>query len=88
MRKYLFIETKTPNKNGHVTHVVAFDERSGDYIEVSPRTGKRLQNGLWISNLDGYRIINPLVERYCITGALINRFADFLVDNPEHLILK
>lgn len=88
MKRFIFIETKTPNKNGHVTHVMYCDEKSNDYIEVSPRTGQRLQRGLWLSNLDGYKVINPLVESYCITGSLINRFAEFLLDNPEHLILK
>lgn len=88
MKKYLFIESEKARKNGHVTHVMCYDERSNDYYEVSPKTGKPLHMGLWISDLEGYKIINPLTESYCITGGLSFAFVDFLLDNPEYIITK
>lgn len=88
MKKYLFIESEKPNKSGHVAHIMCYHEKTNSYYEVSPLTGKELRNGLWLTNLNNYKIINPFTDKYFLTGARRYLFRDFLIDNPEYIQLS
>ena len=90
MKKYLYIESEKLNKNGHVTHIMYYNEKNNTYAEVSAKTGKPLSytSGLQLDNLDGYKIINPLTSHVNLVGGISFPFHDLLLDNPEHIIVK
>lgn len=90
MKKYVYLESEKPRKNGHVTHIMYYDAQDNSYAEVSAKTGKLLSysSGLQLSDLDGYKMINPLTSRANLVGGLSFPFHDLLLDNPKHIIVK
>lgn len=86
MRKFVYIESEKPNKNGHITHIMEYI--NNHYQEISATTGRILRNGLWISDLEGYKIINPLTNSVNLVGATRFVFHELLLDNPKFIIVE
>ena len=44
MKKFIFIESTRPRKNGHMVHLMKL-KNNGYYVEISLKTGKELMYG-------------------------------------------
>lgn len=80
MNKYYIIESIKKNKNGHISHLMK-EDNDGKLIEISPKTGREIQNWHCYWSLEeylenGWKLVD--LKHATFVGGFIFRFLDYL----------